>query len=338
MNFKSILAAANQRLLHLVGRTPDQLWNRKLNRLMREVGPELEGKSRVLIDNFHQSAKVNHGSMTPRGHGEMNDSLICVQIAALKRMRCMNLVGFQPMTGPVCKVLGLQYNDDVFEPKSKTLSVVDGVAEAKIHKLQLRWAVEALIDNTTIHGVDIKSEIELASAEELALELDSVVVHKIKSMSTKLDPEEITDWQTLTVIIHRMRNGIASRSRRGAGNWVILPMDMFTLLQENPNYIHFPEEGSNGLRLMGELLGSPEAESGTEIYTNILEDDNTITVGYKGVTDLDTGFVYSPYIMAVPTGVTTDKDTFQMVQGFVTRHGDYEWNPENYYSSMEVLG
>jgi hypothetical protein len=60
-------------------------------------------------------------------------------------------------------------------------------------------------------------------------------------------------------------------------------------------------------------------------------------VGYKGKTSLDTGYVYSPYIMTVPTDIITDKDTFEMLQGFRTRYGECEFHPENYYSSMEVL-
>lgn len=339
MNIKSILVAAKQRLLHLVGRTPEQIWNRQLDRLIRDVEPDRQKQFRVLIDNFHHS-EVVRWDLVPTGvssSSEFTNSLICVQLKALQRMRSFNLVGFQPMHEPVGTVFNLQWIEDENSPSVKLLSVVSGVVEAGIRPLQMKWSVEAITDVKQVHGIDIKSEIEYASACDLALECDSAVVNDIRTTATKQDAESIDDWQTLTIILNRMATGIARRSRRGRGNWAIIPISLLPMLQENPNYLHFPETELHGLRMMGELLTCPESETGIKIYVDIVNEDNSILVGYKGDSDIDTGYVYSPYILAVPRGIETDPETFQMTQTFINRGDAYTNNPENYYTSMEVL-
>ena len=337
MNIKSILVAAKQRLLYLVGVTPEQLWNRQLDRLIRDVEPDHQKQFRVLIDNFHHSALQSHGSISSGDDSGMDASLIGIQLKALQRMRSFNLVGFQPMHEPVGTVLNLQWIEDENSPPVKLLSVVSGVVEAGIRPLQMKWSVEAITDVKQVHGIDIKSEIEYASACDLALECDSAVVNDIRTTATKQDAESIDDWQTLTIILNRMATGIARRSRRGRGNWAIIPISLLPMLQENPNYLHFPETELHGLRMMGELLTCPESETGIKIYVDIVNEDNSILVGYKGDSDIDTGYVYSPYILAVPRGIETDPETFQMTQTFINRGDAYTNNPENYYTSMEVL-
>jgi len=337
INFKSILATAKQRLLHLIGRTPEQIWNRQLDRLIRDVESSHKEQFRVLIDNFHQSALQRHGSISLGDDSEMDALLIGVQLKALQRMKSSNLVGLQAMNGPVGMALSLQWIDDENLPSGKLLSVVSGVVKAESRTLQMKWPVEAVAEVTLVHGIDIKGEIEFASACELALECDSAVVRDIRTSATKQDAEAIDDWQTLTVILNRMSNGIARRSRRGSGNWAIIPIGLLPMLQENPNYLHFPETELHGLRMMGELLPSPESETGMMIYVDIVNEDNSILVGYKGSSNLDTGYVYCPYILAVPSGVVTDPETFQLSQKFINRAGVYTHSPENYYTSMEVL-
>lgn len=339
MNFESILKAVKHRLLHLLGRTPEQRWNKNLDEIVREFDESQKNNVKTLINNYHRSAEQGHGDLGHSGNRDykLDTSMIAVQLAALKRMRVMNLVGFQAMTGPVNKVFSLQTKKEEFDPSSTLLTVVDGIVEAKRHELSLRWPVEMIMDNELLYGDDsIRPEVELASANELALECDNVVINDIKSVASKVDAAHIDSWQELSITINKMANGIAERSRRGRGNWAIVPFNMIDMLEENPSYLHFPEGGNIGLNLMGELLPHPDAENGIKIYSDVSHCDNTILVGFKGISDIDTGYIYSPYILAVPSGIITDPESFQPRMAFVNRGGSYVYNPEDYYTLAGV--
>jgi len=325
-------------LLHFIGQTPNQRWNRQLNKLVRGGDSNRRDKIRVLLDNYHTSAALGHGDFRNEPKPDFDKTLITIQLEALNRMRSFDLVGFQPARGPVCKVYNLQWKSDNTDPDAMVLSVVDGIVRAERNPLEIQWPIETVMDELTKFGAEFVKEFEEASIDELALECDRNVVSDIKTVATKLISQKIGDWQTLVVTLYRMSNDIAQRSRRGSGNWAILPFDLVAMLQESPNYLHFPEENGSGLRLMGELLHSPDAEHGIKIYSDILQDDNTILVGYKGISEIDAGYIYSPYIMTVPLGIQTDTATFKPVQKFANRSGAYMHNPENYYTSIQVLG
>jgi len=132
------------------------------------------------------------------------------------------LVGVQPMTGPVAQIhtLRVRYatssngataGDEAFSPfkiaesysgnpgsnaaPSPTASM-EGVAgnqmsiqilkqtvEAKSRKLSARWTFEAAQDSQAMHGIDVEAEIMAALAQEITAEIDQEVLASLNGLA-----------------------------------------------------------------------------------------------------------------------------------------------------------
>lgn len=62
-----------------------------------------------------------------------------------------------------------------------------------------------------------------------------------------------------------------------------------------------------------------------------------ILVGYKGATSTETGYVFSPYIPALSTGVTVNPVTYQPMMSLSTRYGKAIQNIEQSKAFYRVL-
>jgi len=132
------------------------------------------------------------------------------------------LVGVQPMTGPVGQIhtLRVRYSDTAAgvtageealspfkiaraysgnelenTPAADRLGALEGVAgnrmsiqilkqtvEAKTRKLSARWTFEAAQDAQSMHGIDVEAEIMAALAQEITAEIDQEVLHSLRTL------------------------------------------------------------------------------------------------------------------------------------------------------------
>jgi len=133
------------------------------------------------------------------------------------------LVGVQPMTGPVGQIhtLRVRYadnangvvagdealspfniaraysgNDNDSDPKAASTAALEGVAgkrlsiqilkqtvEAKTRKLSARWTFEAAQDAQAQQGIDIEAEIMAALAQEITAEIDQEVLASLRTLA-----------------------------------------------------------------------------------------------------------------------------------------------------------
>jgi len=132
------------------------------------------------------------------------------------------LVGVQPMTGPVAQIhtLRVRYSDsnngatageealspfkiaenysgapgaDKAPSNTATLEAVPGnrlsiqilkqTVEAKSRKLSARWTFEAAQDAQSQHGIDVEAEIMAALAQEITAEIDQEVLASLRSLA-----------------------------------------------------------------------------------------------------------------------------------------------------------
>ena len=130
------------------------------------------------------------------------------------------LVGVQPMTGPVGQIhtLRVRYSDtangatageEALSPfkiaeaysgaasgKANATAALEGVAgnkmsiqilkqtvEAKTRKLSARWTFESAQDAQSMHGIDVEAEIMAALAQEITAEIDQEVIASLNSLA-----------------------------------------------------------------------------------------------------------------------------------------------------------
>ena len=287
------------------------------------------------------------------------------------------IVGVQPMTGPVSQIhtLRVRYSDSVnstsgtdttagdealspfkiataysgaLDDKAAATAALEGLpgnklsiqilkqaVEAKSRKLSARWTFEAAQDAQAQQGIDIEAEIMAALAQEITAEIDQEILASLRALASD---EEAFDQAAgsgtatfvgdehaaLAVLINRVANKIAQRTRRGAGNWAVVSPQALTILQSaTTSAFARSTEGTFEAPTNTKFVGT--LNNAMRVYVDAYASDNTsVLVGYKGSSEADAAAFYCPYIPLMSSGVVLDPDTFEPVVGFMTRYGYVE--------------
>ena len=215
------------------------------------------------------------------------------------------------------------------------VQILKQVVEAKTRKLSARWTFEAAQDAQAMHGLDIEAEIMAALAQEITVEIDQEILGSLRSLAATeftFDQAAVSGTATfvgdehaaLAVLINRSANLIASRTRRGAGNWAVVSPAALTVLQSATTsaFARTTEgtfEAPTNTKFVGTLNGA------MRVYVDsYATDTQAVLVGYKGSSEADAAAFYCPYVPLMSSGVVLDPATFEPVVGFMTRYGYIE--------------
>ena len=226
------------------------------------------------------------------------------------------------------------------------VEIISQAVEAKSRKLQAGWTIEAMQDIQSQHGLDIENEMTQALSTEIIQEIDNEIITDLLSLAGTVAafdgsvpgapgyyrPTFVGDrLANLGVVINYVANEIARKTRRGAGNFIVVSPMMVSVLQTASKSVWAPAtEGSfkspTNTMLVGTLNGTIKVYSylwNAVQATNVSGSGNdTILVGYKGGNgETDTGYFYCPYIPLMSSGVVINPTTFQPVVSLMTRYG-----------------
>ena len=288
------------------------------------------------------------------------------------------LVGVQPMTGPVGQIhtLRVRYSDtlsgtygatageealspfkiaegysggDGSSTKAASTATLEGAAgkkmsiqilkqtvEAKTRKLSARWTFEAAQDAQAQQGIDIEAEIMAALAQEITAEIDQEILASLATLAGSqntqaYDQAAVSGTATfvgdehaaLAVMINRVANTIAQRTRCGGGNWAVVSPTALTILQSaTTSAFARTTEGTFEAPTNTKFVGT--LNNAMKIYVNTYATSDDVLVGYKGANESDAAAFYCPYIPLMSSGVVLDPATFEPVVSFMTRYGYVE--------------
>ena len=216
-----------------------------------------------------------------------------------------------------------------------SVQILKQAVEAKTRKLSARWTFEAAQDAQSMHGLDVEAEIMAALAQEITAEIDQEILYSLRSLAAteeSFNQAAVSGTATfvgdehaaLAVLVNRVANKIASRTRRGAGNWAVVSPEALTILQSATTsaFARTTEgtfEAPTNTKFVGTLNGA------MRVYVDSYAADSTaVLVGYKGSSEADAAAFYCPYIPLMSSGVVLDPSTFEPVVGFMTRYGYVE--------------
>ena len=326
-------------------------------------------KSQVL----KEAASV--GSTSAGNVATLNKVILPIIRRVMPTVIANELVGVQPMTGPVGQIhtLRVRYaesydtavaGDEALSPfaiangysgnattdRAEATSVLEGQAgrklniqilkqtvEAKTRKLSARWTFEAAQDAQAMHGIDVEAEIMAALAQEITAEIDQEIIASLVSLAgtatLTFDQNAVSGTATfvgdehaaLAVLINKAANDIAARTRRGAGNWMVISPSILTVLQSATTSAFArttegPFEAPTNTKFVGTLNGT------MRVYVNQYATSDDILIGYKGSNETDAAAFYCPYIPLMSSGTVLDPSTFEPVVSFLTRYGYVELN------------
>ena len=368
-------------------------WDETKEALLEGLKGSRRNSMSVILENTRKYLKENAtaGSTAAGNVATLNRVILPVIRRVMPTVIANELVGVQPMTGPVGQIhtLRVRYantmNDSSAAATSTTAgeealspfkiaqayssatttsggavgasqtnyggantTVLEGsggrnisvqilkqAVEAKTRKLQARWTFEAAQDAQAMHGIDVEAEIMAALAQEITAEIDQEILLSLRSLATtEFTYNQATvsgtatfvgdEHAALAVLINRVANLIAQRTRRGAGNWAVVSPASLTVLQSATTsaFARTTEgtfEAPTNTKFVGTLNGS------MRVFVDSYAADTTpVLVGYKGSSEADAAAFYCPYIPLMSSGVVLDPTTFEPVVSFMTRYGYIE--------------
>ena len=342
----------------------------------------LEGNKKVVMESVLENTKgylsesANAGTTMAGNVASLNKVILPVIRRVMPTVIANELVGVQPMTGPVGQIhtlrvrygqtaAGVTAGDEALSPfaiakgysgdasngtatstssleaeagKKLSIQVLKQTVEAKTRKLSARWTFEAAQDANSMHGLDVEAEIMQALAQEITAEIDQEVLTSLRTLAgtatDTYDQANVSGTATfvgdqhaaLAVLINRSANLIAARTRRGAGNYVVISPTMLTVLQSATTSAFArttegPFEAPTNTKFVGTLNGT------MRVFVDQYAADNApVLVGYKGDGEIDAAAFYCPYIPLMSSGTVLDPATFEPTVSFMTRYGYVELN------------
>jgi hypothetical protein len=363
-------------------------WGETKEALLEGLNGSKRNSMSVILENTRKYLKENasSGSTASGNIATLNRVILPVIRRVMPTVIANELVGVQPMTGPVGQIhtLRVRYAQSLTDNSLAQTSVTAGqealspftiataystvpqgtstataytggntavmegnggkqisvqilkqAVEAKTRKLQARWTFEAAQDAQAMHGIDVEAEIMAALAQEITAEIDQEILLSLRSLaSTEFTYNQATvsgtatfvgdEHAALAVLINRVANLIAQRTRRGAGNYAVVSSAALTVLQSATTsaFARTTEgtfEAPTNTKFVGTLNGS------MRVFVDSYAADTTpVLVGYKGSSEADAPAFYCPYIPLMSSGVVLDPTTFEPVVSFMTRYGYIE--------------
>ena len=342
----------------------------------------LAGNKKVVMESVLENTKnylsesAAAGSTMAGNIASLNKVILPVIRRVMPTVIANELVGVQPMTGPVGQIhtlrvrygqtaAGVAAGDEALSPfaiakgysgdastggptstsaleaeagRKLSIQVLKQTVEAKTRKLSARWTFEAAQDANSMHGLDVEAEIMQALAQEITAEIDQEVLTSLRTLAgaatDTYDQGNVSGQATfvgdqhaaLAVLINRAANLIATRTRRGAGNYVVISPTMLTVLQSATTSAFArttegPFEAPTNTKFVGTLNNTMRV-----FVDQYAADDAPVLVGYKGDGEIDAAAFYCPYIPLMSSGTVLDPATFEPTVSFMTRYGYVELN------------
>jgi hypothetical protein len=247
---------------------------------------------------------------------------------------------------------------EAFGGRQLSLEVLKQTVTAGTRKLQAKWTLEAAQDLGAQHGLNLEAEITAALSAEIVSEIDNEIINDLIALAGTVETFDMAGTFTgtphfvgdrhavLGVLINKVANEIARKTRRGAANWIVVSPLVASVLQSAAKSVFAPAvagsfEGPNNTKLIGTLNGS------IKVYTYIYHDQGTepVLVGYKGGSgEMDTGYFYCPYIPLMSSNVIIDPATYNPQVSLMTRYGKATFtntatslgNSADYYGRINV--
>ena len=219
--------------------------------------------------------------------------------------------------------------------KRLSIQILKQPVEAKSRKLSARWTFEAAQDAQAQQGIDIEAEIMAALAQEITAEIDQEIIGSLRTLagtaSETFDQAAVSGTATfvgdehaaLAILINRVANQIATRTRRGSGNYAVVSPTALTILQSaTTSAFARSTEGTFEAPTNNKLVGT--LNSAMKVYVNTYASSDDVIVGYKGSSEADAPAFYCPYIPLMSSGVVLNPTTFEPTVSFLTRYGYVE--------------
>jgi hypothetical protein len=243
----------------------------------------------------------------------------------------------------------LEFEDRIGEVSFDLEAVTVSVTE---RKLRAQWSPELAQDVSAFHNIDAEAELTALLSEQVAAEIDREILRDLrkgaawtlrwdyngwKRVSNGSVNYNQKDWnQTLITAINQISAQIHKSTLRGGANWIVVSSEISAIF-DDLEYFHVSnaapdqDQYNMGIERVGTLSGR------YQVYRDPYFPPNTVLMGHKGSSLLDTGYVYAPYVPLQLTPTMYNPFNFTPIKGIMTRYAKKMVN-NRFYGVITVDG
>jgi len=242
----------------------------------------------------------------------------------------------------------LEFEEKIGEVSFDLESVTVSVTE---RKLRAQWSPELAQDVAAFHNIDAEAELTALLSEQVAAEIDREILRDLRkgaawnlrwdyngwrrlSLTTSYTQK---DWnQTLITAINQVSAQIHKSTLRGGANWIVVSSEISAIF-DDLEYFHVSNASAEqdqynmGIERVGTLAGR------YQVYRDPYFPPNTVLLGHKGTSLLDTGYIYAPYVPLQLTPTMYNPFNFTPIKGIMTRYAKKMVN-NRFYGRITVDG
>ena len=263
------------------------------------------------------------------------------QIVLLVDLQYAGTNGYQAFTGLTGTTLKFNYTYRVYSDleedsrMAEVTFVLDQVTvSVETRKMRAMWTPELAQDVSAFHNIDAEAELTALLSEQMAAEIDREILRDLRrgaAWTARWDYNGLRkgtntyygvqkDWnQTLITKINQISAQIHKATLRGGASWVVVSPEVSAVF-DDLEYFHVsnaaPEQDkyNMGIEKIGTLSGR------YQVYRDPYAPANTVLVGHKGTSILETGYIYAPYVPMQLTPVMYNPFDFTPIRGIMTRY------------------
>ena len=243
----------------------------------------------------------------------------------------------------------LEFEDKIGEVSFDLEAVTVSVTE---RKLRAQWSPELAQDVSAFHNIDAEAELTALLSEQVAAEIDREILRDLRKGAAwslrwdyngwkRINNGSVNynqkDWnQTLITAINQISAQIHKSTLRGGANWIVVSSEISAIF-DDLEYFHVsnaaPDQDNYnmGIERVGTLSGR------YQVYRDPYFPPNTVLLGHKGSSLLDTGYVYAPYVPLQLTPTMYNPFNFTPIKGIMTRYAKKMVN-NRFYGKITVDG
>jgi len=248
-----------------------------------------------------------------------------------------------------CQYDSLELETEMGEVSFKLESVTVSVEE---RKLRATWSPELAQDVNAFHNIDAEAELTALLSEQIAAEIDREILRDLRKAAPWQARWDYNGWrraagfstnytqkdwnQMLMTKVNQISAQIHKSTLRGGANFIVVSSEISAIFNDL-EYFHVSDASAEsdqynmGIERIGSLQGR------YQVYMDPYSPVNSLIMGHKGKSLLDTGYIYAPYIPMQLTPTIYNPANFAPVKGILTRYAKKCVN-NRFYGAIRVDG
>jgi hypothetical protein len=297
---------------------------------------DLKSWSNTAADNVKAGAQLPFNVKVQKYGQAIVDSTGTITL--IVDVQCPAPNGYAPLSGStgtftVCYRVYSDLEED--SQMAEVTFVLDQVTvSVETRKMRAMWTPELAQDVSAFHNIDAEAELTALLSEQMAAEIDREILRDLRrgaAWTARWDYNGLRkqsntyygvqkDWnQTLVTKINQISAQIHKSTLRGGASWIVVSPEVSAVF-DDLEYFHVsnaaPEQDkyNMGIEKIGTLSGR------YIVYRDPYAPANTVLVGHKGTSILETGYIYAPYVPMQLTPVMYNPFDFTPIRGIMTRY------------------